>query len=179
MLDARPEQKTKQELNKSLSPLFYIEDDSLEDLNESKDVKVKDEKSVDSKEDIKLEVKDQRSIDHGAKAKLSEEVRKAVQALGPKIRKAVAKKSTKSILLQRLVDQKTDNDLEINDSQSVKQPVNRSLESVANSDLNQSINSGKTFTSPRSSTGKSYSISHSLSIVFNRIFQLIVGASTA
>ena len=71
----------------------------------------------------------------------NDEVKKAIETIGPKIRKAVARKSTRSILFQKLSKDERN------------KPEPRVLENVAKNDVSQAFVSGKTFTSPRSSTG--------------------------
>ena len=106
------------------------------------------------------------------------EVKKAIETIGPTIRRAVAKKSTRSILFQRLANLKAsdcdeDDDYDDDDDDDdgddddddddddgnaatlsesdVKTGIpNRVLDAVVNGELIP----GKTFTSPRSSTGK-------------------------
>ena len=97
-------------------------------------------------------------------------VKKAIEMIGPTIRKAVAKKTTRSILFQRLANTKRshcdddgvddDDDDDVDNGNRGPAPIVKNdidvslahgvLETVVNSELNP----GKTFTSPRSSTGK-------------------------
>eukprot|EP00795_Rhopilema_esculentum_P011410 gene11410-21609_t len=85
----------------------------------------------------------------------NDEVKKAIETIGPKIRKAVARKSTRSILFQKLSKDERN------------KPEPRVLENVAKNDVSQAFVSGKTFTSPRSSTGGHFarkSTSHRIQI---------------
>ncbi len=92
-----------------------------------------------------------KGIDYDADA----ELRKAAAEVVPHLRKAVARKSSMSIL-QMLVSRKAKCDVDGNEKQ-LKEAMNASsLERVVNADISQATCS-KTFTSPRSSTGRNWS----------------------
>lgn len=100
--------------------------------------------------------------DNGSKVTSDQQfdVKIAMENVAPTIRKAVAKKSTRSVLFQRLANKKCENDDEGGDK-------NRSFNSSFDNDVKTNfftrvlegalgieMNPGKTFTSPRSSTGE-------------------------
>ena len=186
--------KTKEWKQKSPSPKFFIEMDSSDSLLPDEDSMIDEEKNeknsnvsdtdhrlmVEAKCDLKVglkgEVNDEKSkMRENSTSRVHNwncEVKKAFETIGPNIRKAVAKKTTRSILFQRLantkrgdcdddgVDGDDDDDDEDDDDDCNRDAVVRSRSGVNVNvaprvvEILSDLNPGKTFTSPRSSTGK-------------------------
>ena len=88
------------------------------------------------------------------------EVKKAIEKVGPTIRTAIARKSTRSILFQRLASKKSRDSDEDGDGDGGRTNAKDEVKTILNSRAvdtflsSEMMNPGKTFTSPRSSTGR-------------------------